>query len=180
LIAAATNVFARVGVAGASVEAVLQEAELSRRTFYKHFADLSELLAAVHDAAGRFAMRWVDEALAREERPSEKLRTGIRSLLALVAENSGLARVLFGDMRDAGPRFDARQDRIRAHFAGVLEATLAEAHARGELKRAPDPISVIALVAGIETVGAKMAAPGGPGLDEATEAMVRLARGACF
>lgn len=179
LVLAATSVFGELGFAGATVEDVVREAGMSRRTFYEHFADLPELLAAVHDASGKLAIRFVDEALEAEDDPLQRLERGIRALLQLISENRGLARVLFGDLRIAGPRFDARQEKLRAHFCGVLSTTLSEAHQRGELARAPDALSVVALVAGIEAVGAKLASPGGPSLDAATEAMARLARGAC-
>lgn len=179
LILAATSVFARLGVASASVEEVVREAGMSRRTFYEHFDDLADVLAAVHEASGKLAIRAVELALAAEVDAGGRLRTGVRALLELISENAGLARVLFGDLRAAGPRFEVRQEKLRGHFAGLLHATLDEAHARGELPRAPEPILVLALVAAIEAVGARLAAPGGPGLDEATDALVRLARGAC-
>jgi AcrR family transcriptional regulator len=180
LLLAATSVFAKQGFAGACVEDIVREAGMSRRTFYEHFDDLADALAGVHEASGKIAVRWVEEALSSEGDPSRKLERGIRALLELISENTGLARVLFGDMRIAGPKFDARQEKLRAHFGGLLKSTLIEAHARGDLPRAPDDVSITAIVAAIEAVGAKMASPKGPDLDEATEAMVRLARGACL
>ena len=178
ILGAATVVFARRGYAAANVADVVREAAVSRRTFYEHFDDLADVLAAVHDASGKLAMRQVDEEIAGAPEP-ERLERGIRALLALVSQNAGLARVLFVEARVAGPRFAARLERLRAHFAGVLKATLAAAHVRGELARAPDDIAVLAIVAGIEAVGARMADADGPLLDDATREMVRLARGAC-
>ena len=179
LVAAATAVFAERGYAGASVEDVVREAGVSRRTFYVHFDDLPDALAAVHDAAGRFAMARVDEAVAAGASPGEKLERGLHALLALVSGNPGLARALFSEARLAGPRLQARQEKLRAHFATVLGGVLREAYAQGELPRAPDALAVIALVAGVEVVGAHLAEHGTPGLEEATASMVRLARGAC-
>ncbi len=176
LVQAATAVFARLGYAGASVEDIVREAGVSRRTYYEHFDDLADVLAAVHDASGKLATRFVDEEIERSP-VEERLERGIRALLSLVSQNAGLARVLFSEGRAAGPRFEARQEKLRAHFAALLEETLADAHRRGELPRAPHPVAVFAVVAGIEAVGARLAAGGS--LDDATRAMVRLARGAC-
>jgi AcrR family transcriptional regulator len=171
LLLAATAVFARVGYAAASVEDVVQEAGISRRTFYEHFDDLADALAAVHDASGKFAMRVVDAELAQAS-AKDKLERGIRALLTLVSENPGLARVLFGETRVAGKRFDERQEKLRAHFAGVLRETL---HGIG---KKPDDVAIIALVAGIEAVGLRLAHDASANLDDATAALVRMAKAA--
>lgn len=178
IVVAATTVFSRLGIGGASVEEIVREAGMSRRTFYQHFEDLPAVLAEVHDASGKFAMRVVDDAIASSDEPLVQLDRGIRALLELISQNSGLARVLFGDLRIAGARFEARQGKLRRHFATLLEEVLAEAHERGELGRPPDPTTVIAIVAGIEAVGARVAQQDGPELEEAVAAMMRLARGA--
>src|SRR5688572_25357444 len=175
IVLAATGVFSKLGISGASAEEIVQAAGMSRRTFYQHFDDLQDVLAAVHEAAGKFAMNAVDEAIASSGEPLLQVEAGIRALLSLISQNSGLARVLFGDLPW---RVESRQAKQRAHFAAVLEHVLLEAHERGGLARAPDSVALLAIVAGIEAVGTKMASPGGPDLEEATEAMVRLTRGA--
>lgn len=179
VVAAATSVFAERGYAGASVEDVVRAAGISRRTFYQHFDDLADALAAVHDAAGRFAVARVEQAVASATTPSDRLERGLAALLSLVAGNPGLARALFSEARLAGPRLEARQQKLRLHFATLLRGVLQEAHARGEVACAPDELAVVALVAGVEAVGARLAIHGAPALAEATAAMVRLARGAC-
>lgn len=179
LLAAAAAVFAKVGYAGANVEAVVQQAHMSRRTFYEHFEDLEDILAAVHEASGRFAVRYVEQVLAAQPDPVARLEVGVTSLLELVGQNPGLARVLFWEIRAAGPRFDARQQKLRVQFAQMLSTVLEDCHAQGAVARAPDPVCVLALVAGIEAVGARMTSPGGPSLPVASRAMVRLARGSC-
>jgi AcrR family transcriptional regulator len=171
LLLAATSVFARLGYAGAKVEDVVEEAGISRRTFYEHFDDLAGALAAVHDASGKFAMRLVDAELAQAP-PKEKLERGIRALLTLVSQNPGLARVLFGETRVAGRRFEERQEKLRAHFALVLREALVG------LGKKPDDVAVVALVAGIEAVGLRVAHDASTSLDDATAALVRLAKAA--
>ncbi len=179
LLAAAATVFSKVGYAGANVEAVVKAAHMSRRTFYEHFDDLEDILAAVHEASGRFAVRYVEEELARHPAPAERLAHGVTSLLELVANNPGLSRVLFWEIRAAGPRFEARQQRLRLQFAAMLSGVLEDCHAAGDVARRPDDVCVLALVAGIEAVGARLAAADGPQLQHAAAAMIRLARGSC-
>ena len=79
LLAAASAVFARVGFPQANVEAVITHAGMSRRTFYQHFDDLHDVLAAVHEASGKFALRYVEEQLKATRAPQERLANGIRA-----------------------------------------------------------------------------------------------------
>src|SRR3712207_7443206 len=53
LFEAAASVFARVGYAEASAEAISREAGMSKATFYEHFANKEECILALFDAAGR-------------------------------------------------------------------------------------------------------------------------------
>jgi AcrR family transcriptional regulator len=170
LLVAATAVFAKRGYVEASVEDIVREAGVSRRTYYEHFDDLADALAAVHDASGKLAIRFVEDEVHHAAK-HEKLEHGIRALLTLVSQNAGLARVLFGEGRAAGPRFETRQEKLRAHFAELLSRTLHD-----DRGRAPDSFAVVAVVAGIEAVGAKLAEGGS--LEDATAAMVKLARAA--
>src|SRR5438128_6543374 len=51
LFEAAAAVFARVGYAEASAEAISREAGMSKATFYEHFANKEECILALFDAA---------------------------------------------------------------------------------------------------------------------------------
>src|SRR3954467_9696688 len=64
LLDAAGHVFAEVGWADATVEAIVSRAGMSRRTFYEHFEDLGECLRVFHQKATRRAFRAVEMAVA--------------------------------------------------------------------------------------------------------------------
>jgi AcrR family transcriptional regulator len=51
LFAAAAAVFARVGYADATAEAIAREAGMSKATFYEHFDNKEDCILALHDAA---------------------------------------------------------------------------------------------------------------------------------
>src|SRR5262245_62341747 len=57
LFEAAAAVFARVGYAEASAEAIAREAGMSKATFYEHFANKEECILALFDEAATEIMR---------------------------------------------------------------------------------------------------------------------------
>ena len=57
LFEAAADVFARVGYAEASAEAISREAGMSKATFYEHFANKEECILALFDEAATEVMR---------------------------------------------------------------------------------------------------------------------------
>ena len=66
LFAAAAAVFARVGYADASAEAISREAGMSKATFYEHFANKEECILALFDDAAAQVTRAM--AAAGQER----------------------------------------------------------------------------------------------------------------
>src|SRR5438552_17892639 len=73
LFEAAAAVFARVGYADASAEAISREAGMSKATFYEHFANKEECILALFDEAAMVVTRALvhvstDEASHYEER----------------------------------------------------------------------------------------------------------------
>ena len=65
LFEAAADVFARVGYAEASAEAISREAGMSKATFYEHFANKEECILALFDEAATEVMRAMAAASRR-------------------------------------------------------------------------------------------------------------------
>jgi AcrR family transcriptional regulator len=173
---AAAEVFADVGYAGASVEAIVNKAEMSRRTFYEHFDDLGGVLLAVHDGSAAIARRLVDSAMEAQATPLERIRGGIEAFLVLLADNANLARVLFREVRAAGPQYEKRRDALLRHFSARVLDELAAAHAAGDLARAPDELTVYAVVCAVEAVAMRFIERGQAAkATSATPALVHLA-----
>src|SRR5512142_520459 len=95
LLASAARIFARVGFAHASVEAIIQDAGMSRRTFYLHFKDLRDVWLKLHQQSAKFALAFVQNAIESAPDPVAGIEAGIRAFLELSARNADLARVLF-------------------------------------------------------------------------------------
>lgn len=154
LLASAARVFAQRGFANASVEAIIQDAGMSRRTFYRHFRDLRDALLKLHEQSARFAVAFVRQAVAAAPGPVEAIDAGIRAFLELSANNADLARVLFYEIRASGD--DKRREALEDAFADMLLEALRAAHARGDIATAPDPLAVIGLVGAIETTAMRL------------------------
>jgi AcrR family transcriptional regulator len=153
LLDAASHVFAEKGWASATVEAIVDDAGMSRRTFYEHFADLKSALLELHDEAAKVLFAYVEAEVRRQDEPIEKLRAGVTAFLALIGEHGDLARVLFREVRAAGPEHEVRRQAVLARFAALLFEGVAEAYARGVAARPPDEVRIFALVAGMEAIG---------------------------
>jgi AcrR family transcriptional regulator len=122
LFEAAAAVFARVGYAEASAEAISREAGMSKATFYEHFANKEECILALFDEAAT----QITHAMAaagqegRHETYDEHVAAGVRAFLTTLAEHRDSAQTLLVEIIGAGPRAAARRDAILEAFADGL------------------------------------------------------------
>ena len=85
LMDAAAEAFARKGIEAASINSIAQAADVSNGTFYNHFRDKDELVAAVafgilHDLVER-----IDDAMQDLRDPAERVCFGTRQIIELAA-----------------------------------------------------------------------------------------------
>src|SRR5213596_2925612 len=74
---AAATVFARVGYADASAEAISREAGMSKATFYEHFANKEECILGLFDEAAEAVIAAMAESARNaDEEPEARLRAG--------------------------------------------------------------------------------------------------------
>src|SRR5436190_2041979 len=118
---AAANVFARVGYADASAEAISREAGMSKATFYEHFANKEECLLALFDEAATEIMRGMAGAATDEDVSyEERIRANVSSFLEILTEYPNSAQTLLVEVIGAGPRAAERRDAILDLFAEGL------------------------------------------------------------
>jgi AcrR family transcriptional regulator len=123
LFEAAAAVFARVGFAEASAEAISREAGMSKATFYEHFANKEECILALFDEAATEVMRAMAAASNIEDGYAsyeERVRAGVRAFLETLAVYPESAQTLLVEIIGAGPRAAARRDAILESFADAL------------------------------------------------------------
>ena len=134
---AAAAVFARVGYAEASAEAISREAGMSKATFYEHFANKEECILALFDAAGRRVREAVaastgveGSAMVDGSTPEERVLGGVRAFLAAIEAYPDYARTLLVEIIGAGPQAAARRDAVLEDFARLIDAQNAVAAER--------------------------------------------------
>lgn len=93
LLDAAGRVFAATGYDAATIDLIVNEAELARGTFYRYFTDKLELIVALsHEAAAVMCPLFVEfEGLAPPPEPSS-LRDWLRRFLAVQQRYAGVLR----------------------------------------------------------------------------------------
>ncbi len=122
LFEAAAAVFARMGYAEASAQAISREAGMSKATFYEHFANKEECILALFEAAAEELVRAMAQAANGREHRSyeERVTDGVRALVGALSADPRAARTLLVEIMGAGPRAVARRDEVLEAFADGL------------------------------------------------------------
>lgn len=152
----AARVFGERGYGASSVEAILEEAQVSRRTFYRTFRSKEDVLRTLFDNSVQMLVRAVREA-ATEHKPGHEAQSGaaasaVEAYLRVHANAGPLARVLLLEQFSPGSPLAEQRNRAFATFGKMMtQATVKEG-------RAPvDPLLVAAVVAGINQICVQMA-----------------------
>jgi AcrR family transcriptional regulator len=151
LFGAAAAVFARVGYAEASAEAISREAGMSKATFYEHFSNKEECILGLFDEAATEVMRaMAGEASAglggNPDDYEERVRGGVRAFLEILTEYPESAQTLLVEIIGAGPRAAERRDAILDLFAeGLLRdnARMAERFGAPRFASKDDAFAVV-------------------------------------
>jgi AcrR family transcriptional regulator len=156
----AAKVFGERGYGGSSVEAILDAASVSRRTFYRTFRSKEDVLRTLFDNSVQMLIRAVREATAErrtdetsaERRDPDAAASAVDAYLRVHANAGPLARVLLLEQFSPGSPLAEQRNRAFATFSKLMT----QAAARGG-RGAADPLLVAAVVAGINQVCVQMA-----------------------
>jgi hypothetical protein len=114
---------------------------------------LKDALLALHAESARLAYLWVEGRVAATKDPLEKVKVGVEAFLQVLGLHGDVARVIFREVRALGPRYEARRQAELARFAKLTESGLLAAKRKGLITKAPDELTLYALVAAVEAVG---------------------------
>jgi AcrR family transcriptional regulator len=120
LIAAVAEAGAEHGYAETSVAELAQRASVSTATFYKLFAGKRECALEAHGELLERLLEEVDRACDAVAGREEKIRAGVRTVLALFAADAPTARLLTIEVLALGPAGAARNDAAIEEFASRL------------------------------------------------------------
>jgi AcrR family transcriptional regulator len=156
ILAAAVDVFSRLGYTAARVEDILESAGIARRTFYKRFKSKEEVLSAVYDVATNELLRGVLESGAGSGDRLTAIRKGLDAYLDYHIDNGPLVRVLVEQaMRSDSPLSGARK-RFRQDLIRVMDEAV-----RAELGEENDPMLYAALISALEGISLELLQKGG-------------------
>lgn len=171
----AVTTFGRVGYENASVEAVLEEAGVSRRTFYKHFRSKEDVFRALYDRAVERLL----VAVRTAEVPfsggvAARVKCAVEAYIRVHEKAGPLARVMLLEQFAPGSPLAAQRDEAMESFSRLISNAARKAGVTDL-----DPILVSAVVAGINRVCIQIAAQAGTDhwdTDRAMRAISRLLR----
>lgn len=121
IVEAMIRVVGRKGYRAASVADVIAEVRTSRTTFYKHFSDKHDCFLAACDIAAERVLTAVATGCDGERPWLERLRSGLESLVELLARDPGLARLAVVEAAVAGAEARRRQLAAIGRCARLLE-----------------------------------------------------------
>jgi AcrR family transcriptional regulator len=164
LFAAAAAVFARVGYADATAEAIAREAGMSKATFYEHFANKEECIVALFDAATEMVLDAMRQAAARDaaDDPRARVRSTLGAVLETLATYPDESQTLLVEIVGAGPRAMERRDRALEAVAQYLEELNAQDAARGATPRLAEH-EAFAIVGAVVELASRQIRTGVPG-----------------
>jgi len=146
------HVLIREGYSQTTVSKICNEAKMSRATFYNHYRGLREVVLALHDDVADFVFEHVESATTQASDDYERLRRGVESFMEIIGENPDEARVMFREIRSAGPSYEARHEEKFRRFVDKLKQDVEKAFRAGLLSRMPTEDVIIAIVGGMEAV----------------------------
>jgi AcrR family transcriptional regulator len=164
LFAAAAAVFARVGYADATAEAIAREAGMSKATFYEHFDNKEDCIIALFDAAIDMilgAMRAAGEAHADDD-SRLRVRATSEALLDAIARFPDQAQTLLVEIVGAGPRAMERRDRALDTVAQYIDDFNREDYERGAAPRLPSPHDSFAIAGAVIELASRQIRTGRP------------------
>ena len=153
ILQAAVREFSREGVAGARTDAIARTARVNKALLYYYFKDKEALYSAVLDQVFGGLAQFVQEVLARDLPPREKILAYAGAHFDYIASHPLYPRIVQSEMMQAGRGSSRHLERIvKRYFRPLFEKlsdVLRQGHAAGEFRQVspfhfiPSMISVI-------------------------------------
>ena len=143
----AAAAFGARGHAGASVEHILEESGVSRRTFYRFFRNKEDVFEQLFESAAIMFIQAIRTAAAAGGTPEEMLSRCIDAYLDLPQTAGSLFHVFQVEANRPGSPLFARRERVIDEIVAMLDAGYHAVHGH-----AADPLVLRGLVAALERI----------------------------
>jgi AcrR family transcriptional regulator len=141
-------VSSELGYEQVAVRNVIERAQTSRATFYKHFEDREDCFARAYADAGEWLCRRLIGAARRQSSWREGLRAALAELLEFCANQPALAKALLVEVHAAGEPSLARRRDLMERLSHALDSARDEIPSR----QAPPPVTSDFIVGAIDTL----------------------------
>ena len=131
-----------------AVRHVIERAETSRATFYKHFEDREDCFAQAYGGACEWLYRRMIGTAKREGTWREGLRAALAELLEFCARRPAIAKALLVEVHAAGERPLASRREMMERLSRALDSARREIPTR----QAPPPVTSDFIVGAIDTL----------------------------
>lgn len=168
----AAHAFGQLGFGATSVEAILEAAGVSRRTFYKEFRSKEDVLRVLFDSSVQRLLSAVRAASTGAAPAPARLEASIEAYVSVHSKAGALARVLLLEQFSPDSPLAAQRDAAMTAFSALITAAITR-----EGRRSPDPILVHGVVAALNQIAVRMAAEYPDGdwdIGRAKRAMLRV------
>jgi AcrR family transcriptional regulator len=145
IVEATIEVVGRRGYSATTVSDLIAAAGVARTTFYKHFADKHECFLAAYDVAAERSLAALEAGCAEGQPWRERVRSGLASVVELLAEDPPLARVVVVEPALAGIEGRHRQLAVLGRCAQLLEGGReADENGEGPRRNLPETTGLMA------------------------------------
>jgi AcrR family transcriptional regulator len=155
ILAAVAQVASTRGYGAMSVQDVVREAGVSRRTFYEQFKNKDHAFLAAYDEASGRMMTTIRAGIDAEQTFEDKISAGFRAFLELLAASPAFAKMCIVEVLAAGPEAIARRARTMEDFTEIFEVAAQQTLVK---ENPPSPLIAETIVGGVyETVYRRIA-----------------------
>lgn len=137
------------GLAATTIADVARQAQVSKRTFYEHFADKEACFIAAYRQLSAELMQAVAAAVDPDGDWHEQLDAAVRAYLTMLEARPALTRAFFLEIHAAGRQALAVRREVLVEFAELTRSFAAEARRRQPSLAPLSPTMAMALVGGI-------------------------------
>lgn len=137
------------GYADTTIADIVREASVSRRTFYENFADKSECLIALYEAASGNAIAVLRCAIEPSSDWQTQVEQAMTAYFGVLARNPVLLRTLFIDILGLGTAGLAARRRANQQLAALLLDVVNNRPAERKRKAPLQALMAMAVVGGI-------------------------------
>jgi AcrR family transcriptional regulator len=155
ILAAVAQVASTRGYGAMSVQDVVREAGVSRRTFYEQFKNKDHAFLAAYDEASGRLMTTIRAGIDAEQTFEDKISAGFRAFLELLAASPAFAKMCIVEVLAAGPEAIARRAKTMEDFTEIFEVAAQQTLVK---ENPPSPLIAETIVGGVyETVYRRIA-----------------------